>query len=213
MAGFLLAICHYFFECYKVEYRLILSNRHYNKPPIRAAVGAVAGDERQKVVAAGYGHIVLMQTCGLHKIHEARKIVFGFKIGFFRREIIIAHIECGEHLVDISAVQRVQMNCPMRLIELCFFVREQRAEHYSRLGADIVTVNSDVAGRSAEAGIAGGEQRPQRAGRAGEAMLEIIGGIVGKYDWVIDGRVWDAQPCGKIAVLCFACLLYTSRCV
>ena len=49
MAGFLLAICHYFFECYKVEYRLILSDRHYNKPPIRAAVGAVTGDERQQV--------------------------------------------------------------------------------------------------------------------------------------------------------------------
>ena len=55
MAGFLLAICHYFFECYKVEYRLILSDRHHDKPPIRAAVGAVAGDERQKVVVAGYG--------------------------------------------------------------------------------------------------------------------------------------------------------------
>ena len=51
----LLAICHYFFECYKVEYRLILSDRHHDKPPIRAAVGAVTGDERQKVVAAGYG--------------------------------------------------------------------------------------------------------------------------------------------------------------
>ena len=46
MAGFLLAICHYFFECYKVEYRSILSDRHHDKPPIRAAVGAVAGDER-----------------------------------------------------------------------------------------------------------------------------------------------------------------------
>ena len=98
MAGFLLAICHYFFECYKVEYRLILSNRHYNKPPIRAAVGAVAGDERQKVVAAGYGHIVLMQICGLHKIHEARKIIFGFKVGFFRREIIIAHMNAANTL-------------------------------------------------------------------------------------------------------------------
>ena len=98
-------------------HRLILSDRHHDKPPIRAAVGAVAGDERQKVVVAGYGHIVLMQICGLHKIHEARKIIRGFKIGFFRREIIIAHIKRGEHLVDISAVQRVQMNCPMRLIE------------------------------------------------------------------------------------------------
>ena len=55
MAGFLLAICHYFFECYKVEYRLILSDRHHDKPSIRAAVGAVAGDERQNVVVAGYG--------------------------------------------------------------------------------------------------------------------------------------------------------------
>ena len=180
MAGFLLAICHYFFECYKVEYRLILSNRHYNKPPIRAAVGAVAGDERQKVVAAGYGHIVLMQTCGLHKIHEARKIIRGFKIGFFRREIIIAHIECGEHLVGISAVQRVQMNRPMRLIELRVLVGKQRAEHYGWLGADIVTIDGDVAGWSAEAGITGGEQRSQRAGRAGEAVLEIIG--IGKFD-------------------------------
>ena len=115
------------------------------------------------MVVAGYGHIVLMQTCGLHKIHEARKIIFGFKIGFFRREIIIAHIERGEHLVGISAVQRIQMNCPMRLIERCFLVGKQRAEHYGRLGADIVTVNSDVAGWSAEAGIAGGEQRSQRA--------------------------------------------------
>ena len=98
-------------------HRLILSDRHHDKPPIRAAVGAITGDERQKVVIAGYGHIVFIQVCGLHKIHEARKIIFGFKIGFFRREIIIAHIERGEHLVDISAVQRVQMNCPMRLIE------------------------------------------------------------------------------------------------
>lgn len=120
MAGFLLAICHCFFECYKVEYRLILSDRHHDQPPIRAAVGAVAGDERQQVVVAGYGHIVFMQVCGLHKIHEARKIIRGFKIGFFRREIIIAHIKRGEHFVDISAVQRVQMNCPMRLIERCF---------------------------------------------------------------------------------------------
>ena len=164
MAGFLLAICHYFFECYKVEYRLILSNRHHDKPSICAAVGAVASDERQQVVIAGYGHIAFVQVCGLHKIHEAHKIVFGFKVGFFRREIIIAHIECGEHLVGISAVQRVQMNCPMRLIELRFLVGKQRAEHYGRLGADIVTVNSDVAGWSAEAGIAGGEQRSQRAG-------------------------------------------------
>ena len=152
MAGFLLAICHYFFECYKVEYRLILSNRHHDKPSIRVAIGAVTGDERQQVVVAGYGHIVLMQTCGLHKIHEARKIIFGFKIGFFRREIIIAHIERGEHLVGISAVQRVQMNRPMRLIERRFLVGKQRAEHYGRLGADIVTIDSDVAGWSAEAG-------------------------------------------------------------
>ena len=144
-------------------HRLILSVRHHDKPSIRAAVGAVAGDERQKVVVAGYGHIVLMQTCGLHKIHEACKIIFGFKIGFFRREIIIAHIERGEHLVGISAVQRVQMNCPMRLIELRFLVGKQRAEHHGRLGADIVTIDGDVAGWSAEAGIAGGEQRSQRA--------------------------------------------------
>ena len=163
MAGFLLAICHYFFECYKVEYRLILSDRHHDKPPIRAAVGAVTGDERQNVVAAGYGHIVLMQICGLHKIHEARKIIFGFKVGFFRREIIIAHIKRGEHFVGISAVQRIRMNRLMRLIELCFLVRERRDEHYGRLGADIVTVNSDIEGWSAEAGIAGGEQRSRRA--------------------------------------------------
>ena len=212
MAGFLLAICHCFFECYKVEYRLILSDRHYNKPPIRAAVGAVTGDERQNVVVAGYGHIVLMQTCGLHKIHEARKIIFGFKVGFFRREIIIAHIKCGEHLVDISAVQRVQMNRPMRLIERCFLVGKQRTEHHGRLGADIVTIDSDVAGWSAEAGIAGGKQRSQRAGRAGKAVLEIIGGIVGEHDWVIDGRVWDAQPCGKVAVLRFAGFKVNARC-
>ena len=176
----LLAICHYFFECYKVEYRLILSDRHHDKPPIRAAVGAVAGDERQKVVIAGYGHIILMQTCGLHKIHEARKIIFGFKIGFFRREIIIAHIERGEHFVGISAVQCVQMNRSMRLIERCFLVRKQRAEHHGRLGADIMTVNGNIAGRSAEAGIAGGKQRSQRAGRAGKAVLEIIGGKLRK---------------------------------
>ena len=212
MAGFLLAICHHFFECYKVEYRLILSDRHHDKPPIRAAVGAVTGDERQQVVVAGYSHIVFMQTCGLHKIHEARKIIFGFKIGFFRREIIIAHIKRGEHLVDISAVQRVQMNCPMRLIELRVLVGKQRAEHHGRFGADIVTIDGDVSGWSAEAGIAGGEQRSQRAGRAGEAVLEIIGGIVGKYDWVIDGRVWDAQPCGKVAVLRFAGFKVNARC-
>ena len=115
MAGFLLAICHCFFECYKVEYRLILSDRHHDKPTIRAAAGAVAGDERQQVVVAGYGHIVLMQTCGLHKIHEARKIIFGFKVGFFRREIIIAHIKRGEHLVGISAVQRTRLLDCVRL--------------------------------------------------------------------------------------------------
>ena len=163
MAGFLLAICHYFFECYKVEYRLILSNRHHDKPPIRAAIGAVTGDERQKVVAAGYGHIAFVQVCGLHKIHEARKIIFGFKVGFFRREIIIAHIKRGEHFVGISAVQRIRMNRLMRLIELRFLVGKQRAEHYGRLGADIVTIDGDVAGWSAEAGIAGGEQRSRRA--------------------------------------------------
>ena len=212
MAGFLLAICHCFFECYKVEYRLILSDRHHDKPTIRAAVGAVAGDERQNVVVAGYGHIVLMQICGLHKIHEVCKIIRGFKIGFFRREIIITHIERGEHLVDISAVQRVQMNCPMRLIELRVLVGKQRAEHYGWLGADIVTIDGDVAGWSAEAGIAGGKQRSQRAGRAGEAVLEIIGGIVGEHDWVIDGRVRDAQPCGKIAVLRFAGFKVNARC-
>ena len=87
----------------------VFPDRHHDKPSIRAAVGAVAGDERQKVVVAGYGHIVLMQTCGLHKIHEARKIIFGFKVGFFRREIIIAHIKRGEHLVGISAVQRTRL--------------------------------------------------------------------------------------------------------
>ena len=37
-------------------HRLILSDRHHDKPPIRAAVGAITGDERQKVVIAGYGH-------------------------------------------------------------------------------------------------------------------------------------------------------------
>ena len=185
-------------------HRLILSDRHHDKPTIRDAVGAVAGDERQNVVVAGYGHIVLMQICGLHKIHEARKIIFSFKIGFFRREIIIAHIKRGEHLVGISTVQRVQMNCPMRLIELRLLVGNQRAEHHGRLGADIVTVNSDVAGWSAEAGIAGGKQRSQGAGRAGKAVLEIIGGIVGEHDRIIDGRVRDAQPCGKVAVLRFA---------
>ena len=36
-------------------HRLILSDRHHDKPPIRAAVSAVTGDERQKVVVAGYG--------------------------------------------------------------------------------------------------------------------------------------------------------------
>lgn len=82
----------------------IFPDCHHDKPPIRAAAGAVTGDERQQMVVAGYGHIVLMQTCGLHKIHEARKIIFGFKIGFFRREIIIVHIERGEHLVGISTV-------------------------------------------------------------------------------------------------------------
>ena len=115
------------------------------------------------MVAAGYGHIVFMQVFGLHKIHEARKIIRGFKVGFFRREIIIAHIERGEHFVGISAVQRIRMNRLMRLIELCFLVRERRDEHYGRLGADIVTVNSDIEGWSAEAGIAGGEQRSRRA--------------------------------------------------
>ena len=153
-----------------------------------------------------------MQICGLHKIHEARKIIFGFKVGFFRREIIIAHIKRGEHFVGISAVRRVQMNCPMRLIELCFLVGNQRAEHHGRFGADIVTIDGDVAGWSAEAGIAGGKQRSQRAGRAGEAVLEIIGGIVGEHDWVIDGRVRDAQPCGKIAVLRFAGFKVNARC-
>ena len=54
------------------------------------------------------------------------------------------------------------------------------AEHYGRLGADAVTVDGDVAGRSAEAGIAGGEQCSQRAGRAGEDVLEIIGGKLRK---------------------------------
>ena len=130
------------------------------------------------MVAAGYGHIVLMQTCGLHKIHEVRKIIFGFKVGFFWREIIITHIKRSEHFVGISTVQRVQMNCPMRLIELCFLVGKQRAEHYGRLGADVVTIDGDIAGWSAEAGIAGGEQRSQRAGRTGEAVLEVISGIV-----------------------------------
>ena len=115
------------------------------------------------MVAAGYGHIVFMQVFGLHKIHEARKIIFDFKVGFFRREIIIAHIERGEHFVGISAVQRVQMNCPMRLIELRVLVGKQRAEYHGRLGADVVTVNSDIEGWSAEAGIAGGEQRSRRA--------------------------------------------------
>ena len=104
------------------------------------------------------------------------------------------------------------MNCPMRLIELCFLVGKQRAEHYGRVGADVVTIDGDVAGRSAEAGIAGGKQRPQRAGRAGKAVLEIIGGIVGEHDWVIDGRVRDAQPCGKIAVLRFAGFKVNARC-
>ena len=67
MAGFLLSICHYFFECYEVEYRLILSDRHHDKPPICAAVGAVAGDERQKVVVAGYGcaRLTLSGQCPL----------------------------------------------------------------------------------------------------------------------------------------------------
>ena len=168
-------------SCLKTyAHHLILPNRHHDKPPIRAAVGAVAGDERQNVVVAGYGHIVFVQICGLHKIHEARKILFGFKVGFFQREIIITHIERGEHLAGISAVQRVQMNCPMRLIERCFLVEKQRAEHCGRLGADIVTVNSDIAGWSAEAGIAGGEQRSQRAGRTGEAVFEIIGGKLRK---------------------------------
>ena len=116
------------------------------------------------MVIAGYGHIVFMQVCGLHKIHEApRKIIFGFKVGFFRHEIIIAHIKRGEHLVGISAIQRIQMNRPMRLIEICFLVREQRDEHYGRLGADVVTIDGDIAGWSAEAGIAGGEQRSRRA--------------------------------------------------
>lgn len=36
-------------------HRSILLDRHHDKPPIRAAVGAVASDERQKVVVAGYG--------------------------------------------------------------------------------------------------------------------------------------------------------------
>ena len=164
------------------------------------------------MVVAGYGHIVFMQVCGLHKIHEARKIIFGFKVGFFWREIIITHIKRGEHLVGISAVQRIQMNCPMRLIELRVLVGKQRAEHHGRLGADIVTVNSDVAGWSAEAGIAGGEQRSQRADRAGKAVLEIISGIVGEHDRIIDGRVWDAQPCGKVAVLRFAGFKVNARC-
>ena len=164
------------------------------------------------MVVAGHSHIVFMQICGLHKIHEARKIIFGFKIGFFRREIIIAHIERGEHLVGISTVQRVQMNCPMRLIELRVLVGKQRAEHHGRFGADIVTIDGDVAGWSAEAGIAGGKQRSQRAGRAGKAVLEIIGGIVGEHDWVIDGRVRDAQPCGKVAVLRFAGFKVNARC-
>ena len=212
MAGFLLAICHYFFECYKVEYRLILSNRHYNKPPIRAAVGAVAGNERQQVIIACYGHIVFMQVCRLHKIHEARKIIRVFKVSFFRRKVIVAHIERSEHFVGISAVQRVQMNRPMRLIELRVLVGKQRAEHYGWLGADIVTIDGDVAGWSAEAGIAGGEQRSQRAGRTGEAVFEVIGGIIGEHDWVIDGRVRDAQPCGKIAVLRFAGFKVNARC-
>ena len=100
----------------------------------------------------------------------------------------------------------------MRLIERCFLVGKQRAEHYGRLGADVVTIDGDVAGWSAEAGIAGGEQRSQRAGRAGEAVLEIIGGIIGEHDWVIDGRVRDAQPCGKIAVLRFAGFKVNARC-
>ena len=93
----------------------VFPDRHHDKPSIRAAVGAVAGDERQKVVVAGYGHIVFMQICGLHKIHEARKIIFGFKVGFFRREIIIAHIKRGEHLVGISAVQRTRLLDCVRL--------------------------------------------------------------------------------------------------
>ena len=164
------------------------------------------------MVVAGYGHIVFIQVCGLHKIHEVCKIIRGFKIGFFRREIIITHIERGEHLVGISAVQRVQMNCPMCLIELRVLVGKQRAEHYDRLGADVVTIDGDVAGWSAEAGIAGGKQRSQRAGRAGEAVLEIIGGIIGEHDWVIDGRVRDAQPCGKVAVLRFAGFKVNARC-
>ena len=100
----------------------------------------------------------------------------------------------------------------MRLIERCFLVGKQRAEHYGRFGVDIVTVNSDVAGRSAESGIAGSEQRSQRAGRAGEAVLEIIGGIIGEHNRVIDGRVRDAQPCGKIAVLRFAGFKVNTRC-
>ena len=75
-----------------------------------------------------------------------------------------------------------------------------------------MTIDGDVAGWSAEAGIAGGKQRSQRAGRAGEAVLEIIGGIVGEHDWVIDGRVRDAQPCGKIAVLRFAGFKVNARC-
>ena len=136
------------------------------------------------MVVVGYGYIVFMQICRLHKIHEARKIICVFKIGFFRCEIIIAHIERGEHFVDISAVQRVQMNRPMRLIELRFLVGKQRAEHHGRLGADIVAIDGDIAGRSAEARIVGGEQRSQRAGRACEAVLEVIGGIVGEYDRV-----------------------------
>ena len=100
----------------------------------------------------------------------------------------------------------------MRLIELCFLVGNQRAEHHGRFGADIVTIDGDVAGWPAEAGITGGKQRSQRAGRAGEAVLEIIGGIVGEHDWVIDGRVRDAQPCGKIAVLRFAGFKVNARC-
>ena len=61
----LLAICHYFFECYKVEYRLILSDRHHDKPPIRAAVSAVTGDERQKVVVAGSNPAISSTKCHL----------------------------------------------------------------------------------------------------------------------------------------------------
>ena len=110
--------------------------------------------------------------------------------------------------MDYILVTRPLMADP----QYCNKLQAGQKEDIARLGVDIVTIDGDVARWSAEAGIADGEQRSQRAGRAGEAVLEIIGGIVGEHDWVIDGRVRDAQPCGKIAVLRFAGFKVNARC-